>query len=311
MATSRQTAPPHVFVGPDAPQEILRAVTAGGCAVTDDPHKADAVVWLGKDVESLSAVLHDGVSWVQLPDAGVERWLAVGLCARGHVVTSASGVYGHQVAEHALALILACTRRLAECARASSWSPQAMAGVSLRDAVVAVIGAGGIGASLITLLEPLGCRTIAVTRHGRPVPGADTSLPAAELDKALSSADIIVLAAPSTPETVGLIDARRLAMVKPSAFLINVGRGDLVDTPALLAALDAGRLAGGALDVTDPEPLPDDHPLWRIPRVLITPHTANPAQAKLASLAGRVAENCRRFAAGEPLLGVVQAELGY
>jgi D-3-phosphoglycerate dehydrogenase len=311
VTTSPPTAPPRVFVGPQAPPEILRAVTSGGCAVTDEPRRADAVVWVGKDVEALSACLHDGVSWVQLPDAGIERWLAAGLCDRRYVLTSARGVYGPQVAEHALALILACTRHLADCARASSWSPEAVSGVTLRDSVVAVIGAGGIGAALIPMLKPLGCRTIAVTRHGRPVPGADTSLPETGLDTALSSADVIVLAAPSTPQTVGLIDARRLTMVKPSAFLINVARGNLVDTPALLAALDDGRLAGAALDVVDPEPLPDQHPLWRHPRVLITPHTANPAPVKLASFADRVAENCCRFAAGEPLLGVVQAQLGY
>lgn len=272
---------------------------------------ADGVVWSGTDPAELLAVLNDGIRWVQLPNAGVESWVAAGVLAPGRIVTSARGVYGHQVAEHALGLVLACRRRLAGAARTTSWSNEALRGQPLADATVVIVGSGDIGRSLLAMLAPLRCRTVAVTLRGAPVPGADTTLPADRVDEALQQADIVVLAAPSTARTVGLLDARRLRLLKPTAYVVNVGRGDLVVTDDLVEALQSGRLAGAALDVTDPEPLPDGHPLWTAPCVLITPHTANPPAGKRASFARRVADNCARLRAGEPLVGVVDADLGY
>jgi phosphoglycerate dehydrogenase-like enzyme len=309
--TDEAPAPVHVFVGPLPLPDVQRAVAAAGCVVAPELADADAVVWSGKDPHQLIAGLHPGVRWVQLPDAGIERWLAAGVLSPSRVVTSARGVYGQQVAEHALALLLACTRRLHTAARVSMWSPDAVRGDVLAGGTVVVVGSGDIGSALLAMLAPLRCRTVAVTLRGREVPGADVNLPADRVDEALPEADVVVLAAPSTPQTVGFLDARRLALLKPTAYVVNVGRGDLVVTDDLVAALDQERLGGAALDVTDPEPLPEGHPLWRSPRVLITPHTANPPAAKQASFVRRVAENCARFAAGEPLVGVVDAGLGY
>lgn len=282
-----------------------------GCQVAADVTGADGIVWSGTDPAELLAVLHDGIRWVQLPNAGVESWVAAGVLSLGRVVTSARGVYGHQVAEHALALVLACRRHLAAAARTDSWSNEALRGQSLVDATVVVVGSGDIGRSLLAMLAPLRCRTLAVTLRGTPVPGADLTLPADRVDEALQQADVVVLAVPSTARTVGLLDARRLGLLKPTAYVVNVGRGDLVLTDDLVEALQSGRLAGAALDVTEPEPLPDGHPLWTAPGVLITPHTANPPAMKQSSFARRVAENFARLRAGEPLVGVVDAELGY
>lgn len=302
---------PRILVGPASDAQLQQAVRDGGCDVVQDVADADGVVWSGNDPQQLLDLLHDGVRWVQLPNAGIEAWLDAGLLSPQRVVTSARGVYGHQVAEHALALVLACRRRIAESARTTSWSNEALRGAPLQDATVVVVGSGDIGRSLLAMLAPLQCRTVAVTLRGNPVPGAGTTLPADRVDEALEHADVVVLAAPSTARTVGLLDARRLALLKSTAYVVNVGRGNLVVTDDLVDALAAGRLAGAALDVTDPEPLPDGHPLWSSPRALITPHTANPPAVKKASFARRVTENCTLLRAGEPLVGVVDAELGY
>jgi D-3-phosphoglycerate dehydrogenase len=182
---------------------------------------------------------------------------------------------------------------------------------SLSSSQVTVIGAGGIGTSLIALLRPFDCSIVAVTRSGRNVDGADRSVGLEEMDSALASADIVVLAAPSTARTLGLINSRTLNIMKPTAALVNVARGNLIDTDALLAALDQGRLSAVALDVTDPEPVPDGHPLFYHSKVLITPHVSNPAALKRASFARHVQDNCRRFNNGETLFGVIDTDRGY
>ena len=176
---------------------------------------------------------------------------------------------------------------------------------------MAIVGAGGIGRALITLLEPFGAEVIAVTRRGRDVPGAARTLPADRMHEALARARHVVIAAPATDGTRHLIGAPELAAMREDAWLVNVARGSLVDTDALVEALRAGAIAGAALDVTDPEPLPDGHPLWELPNVLITPHVANPAEAEKRAYAERVRENVRRLGAGEELLGVVDADAGY
>ncbi len=204
---------------------------------------------------------------MQLPSAGVESWL--GRVDRERVWTSAAGAYGLPVAEHALALMLAGARRLADCARAETWTePPAR---PLDGSTVAIVGAGGIGRALIGLLEPLDVEVLAVTRRGR-----DGTLPASRLPEVLPVAHHVVIAAPATADTRHIIGAAELEAMRDDAWLVNVARGALVDTDALVAALAAGSIAGAALDVTDPEPLPDGHPLWSEPRALITPHIANP-----------------------------------
>ena len=152
---------------------------------------------------------------------------------------------------------------------------------------------------------------IASTRSGAEVPGADRSFGPEGLDDLLERSDYVVLCAPLTPETTGLIGERELALLGPAGVLVNVGRGALVDTEALVAALRDGRLRGALLDVTDPEPLPDGHPLWSEPRALITPHVANTRAQLDAALAQRVEQNVARFRAGEPLIGVIDPAAGY
>jgi D-3-phosphoglycerate dehydrogenase len=181
----------------------------------------------------------------------------------------------------------------------------------LEGSTVAIVGAGGIGRALISLLAPHDVTVIAVTRRGEPVPRADRTLPASELPEVWSAADHFVIAAPATDATRHLVGARELAAMQPHSWIVNVARGSLIDTDALVDALQAERIGGAALDVTDPEPLPDGHPLWRSPRAIITPHVANPPSAQFRKLAERVRENVARFVAEEPLLAPVEQDRGY
>jgi D-3-phosphoglycerate dehydrogenase len=152
---------------------------------------------------------------------------------------------------------------------------------------------------------------VAVTRSGRDVPGAHRSLPADRLPEVWSSADHFVICAPATDATKHLVGREQLAAMQPHSWIVNIARGSLIDTDALVEALQAERIGGAGLDVTDPEPLPDDHPLWASPRAIVTPHVANPPTAQLRKLGERVRENVARFAAGEPLVAPVEQERGY
>jgi phosphoglycerate dehydrogenase-like enzyme len=302
-------AAPRVLIGAHPDPVLADAVRRGGGEVVDDARDADAIVWRG-DPPALRELLHPGIAWVQLSSAGVDRWLDAGAIDDDRLWTSGADAYSDAVAEHALALLLAGRRRLAESARARRWRKD-LEGRPLRGATVAIVGAGGIGRALIGLIAPLGVEVLAVTRRGAPVDGAARTLPADRVAEAWSAADAIVLAAPATAETRHLVDAAALDAMRGDALLVNVARGSLVDTDALVRALAQRRIGAAALDVTEPEPLPEGHPLWDEPRALITPHTANPDAALLPRLAERVRENVARRRAGQPLLGVVELARGY
>jgi phosphoglycerate dehydrogenase-like enzyme len=298
---------PTVFVGPAPRERLVEAVRAGGGepAALED---ADAVVWAAQDPGELPE-LPARVRWVQLPSAGVEAWMASGVLDHDRAWTSGAAAFAVSVAEHALALVLAGARRLPEAARAATWG--APPGRGLAGRTVAIVGAGGIGRELIAMLAPLRVDVLAVTRRGRPVEGASATLPADRVEEVWPAADFVVLAAPATAATRHLVGRDQLAAMREHAWLVNIARGSLVDTAALTEALAAGAIGGAALDVTEPEPLPDEHPLWREPRALITPHAANPEPVYERALADRVRENVARFSAGEELLGRIDPGAGY
>jgi phosphoglycerate dehydrogenase-like enzyme len=297
-----------VFVGPKPAPELVDAVLAAGGELAPIGD-ASAVVWYGGSPADFAAMAHPGIRWVQLPNAGVEQWLDAGIITGDRVFSSAAGSYAPTVAEHTLALLLAAARRLPDLIRARTWTYPSPA--TLRGATVGIIGAGGIGRALIDMLAPLGARVLAVTRSGRQVPGAELSLDPTGIPEVLRRSDYVVLAAPTTPATRAMIGAAELAVMKPTGWLVNVGRGALVDTAALITVLRAGEIGGAALDVTDPEPLPAGHPLWTEPRAVITPHSANSETLLLPELAKRVRENTARFLAGQPPIGIIDPSLGY
>jgi phosphoglycerate dehydrogenase-like enzyme len=271
---------------------------------------ADALVWTDPaDSAALRAALEENpaISWVQLPWAGIEP--LVGVLDADRLWTSGKGVYAEEVAEHALALALAGMRHLAAYARANGWSGPA--GVNLLGAKVTMLGAGGIAESFARLVEPFGVELRVVRRTAEPFPGAQITLTPDALDDLLDDTDLLVVALALTPETTGIIDAARLARLPAHAWIVNVGRGRHIVTDDLIDALRRGAIGGAALDVTDPEPLPDDHPLWALDNCLITPHVANTPEMAVPVLTRRITENVRRRIAGEPLLGVVDVEAGY
>jgi phosphoglycerate dehydrogenase-like enzyme len=302
--------PLRVFVGPQSNDEVLAAVREGGGAPVDDPADAEVFVWLAHDPSELQPLLHDGVRWVQLPWAGVEGWMVAGAIDDARVWTCASEAYGDAVAEHAVALLLAGRRRLHSAARASSWDPR-NGGQPLFGATIVIVGTGSIGSAVTRLLAPWGMTFVGVSRSGRPVEGFDRVVATGSLLDVLPGADVVVVAAPSTPETAGIIGAAELDAMHGKAWLVNVARGVLVETDALVAALEAGSIAGAALDVTDPEPLPDGHPLWTSPRALITPHRANYGPAGDAAMHALFTRQIRRWIAGEELSGRVDPARGY
>jgi len=290
---------------------LVAAVASGGGQVVG-PAAADALVWTDhRDPAGLSAVLdeHTHLRWVQLPWAGIEPYADVVRAHADRTWTCAKGVYADPVAEHALALALAGLRGLDRFARAGTWTEGR--GRNLIGAPVTIVGGGGIARSLLRLLAPFRCDVTVVRRSPGPVEGAGRVVAADRLDEALRGAVLVVLALPLVSETEGLIDRRRLALLAPGACLVHVARGRHVVTDDVVAALRDGTLGSAGLDVTDPEPLPDGHPLWDLPNAIVTPHTANTEEMAEPLLAARVADNVRRWASGEPLLGPVDPAAGY
>ena len=176
---------------------------------------------------------------------------------------------------------------------------------------VTVVGGGGIATALVRMLVPFGARVTVVRRTDRPVPGAARTLGPEALGEALPEARLVVLALALTAATTGIIGAPELAAMHRRAWLVNVSRGRHVRTDALVEALSTGSIGGAALDVTDPEPLPEGHPLWTLPNCLVTPHSAGASTAVMRLLADRIEDNVRRLAGGRPLEGVVDPAAGY
>jgi len=305
-------AGPRVTVQPAGVRGFLAEAAAAGGGRVVDPKDAEALVWTEvEDADGLAELLdaQPQLGWIQLPFAGIEPYVDVVRAHADRTWSCGKGVYAEPVAEHALALLLAGRRGLDRFARRQGWSRQY--GHNLLRANVTIVGGGGIAESLLRLLGPFGCEVTVVRTTPRPMDGAARVLASDQLDEALAGADAVVLALPLVAETTGLIDRRRLDLLAPGAALVNVARGAHVVTDDLIPALDDGPLASVGVDVTDPEPLPDGHPLWDRPDVIVTPHTANTAEMALPLLSARVTENVRRYAAGEPLLGPVDPALGY
>lgn len=308
-------------IGPITILPAAATAPAFGHAVTDaggtlGPLSATTrgLVWLSNErAHELGRVLADNpqIGWVQLPWAGVDAFAGVLAGARpGLVITSAKGAYAQPVAEHALALTLALMRVLPKRARATEWDARPD-GRSLYRSRVVIIGAGGIARELIRLLAPFDAQITIVRRSGETVPGASRTVPSDQLATVLPGADVVVVAAALTPGTRHLLGAPELALLPAHARLVNIARGGLVDTQSLVEALATGTLAGAALDVTDPEPLPPGHPLWNEPRCLITPHMADTPEMTAPLLAERIRLNVRAYLTDGRFVGVVDPRTGY
>jgi phosphoglycerate dehydrogenase-like enzyme len=306
-----------------------RIVTLSREGLTDEPVEDVEVLlrgWLSSDAFDRLLARAPRLNYVHSASAGVERALTPAARERGLVITNARGVFSRPIAEYVLMMILAVSRRLPgllELQRERTWQP--LEGVELRDVTVGIVGLGSIGRAVGALATAFGCRVVAVRRHSdvSPVLASDDesrSLGEVMLDRVggpesmpqlLSESDFVVLAAPLTPETEDMIDEGALAMMKSSAWLINVARGRLVDERALLDALRAGRIGGAVLDTFREEPLPPTSAFYDLPNVIVTPHTSWSSGRVLDRSVELFCDNLRRYAAGEPLLNVVDPTAGY
>jgi phosphoglycerate dehydrogenase-like enzyme len=255
--------------------------------------------------------------WVHSPAAGVGSMLFPAMRESGVMLSNSRGMNAAAVAEHALMLMLAAARRLPEAVRAQDdrrWIASELSGLpSLRGRTLLIAGLGAVGRELAVMAGGLGMRILATTRElERPSPDgvAEVHDPSA-LASLLPAADFVVLAAPLTAETRGLIGARELALMKPSAWLVNVARGKLVDEHALTDALARGAIAGAALDVVEHEPLAPSSPLWSMPNVILTPHIAGFRQGYWEAATEVFAANLRRYLNGEAVANIVDKRAGY
>ncbi len=228
---------------------------------------------------------------------------------RHPIVTNAKGIHGPIMGVTALGYIISFLRRSQELYRAQQqhvWTRRfAVAPAAPRGKVACIVGAGAIGTETARLCKAIGMTTIGVKRTVKPLEHFDEVLPNTRLDEALARADFVVVVTPHTPETYHMIDAGRLAAMKPTAVLINIGRGPVVDTDALTRALQQGVIGGAALDAIDPEPLPADHPLWDMPNVIVSPHCSAVYAEYLDDAVDQFCDLLRRYEAGEPLYNTV------
>jgi len=247
--------------------------------------------------------------WVQNMGAGVERFLIPEL-PKGVALTRIAGIFGPWMAEYVLGWCLWHTQRT-ELFRAqqreSRW--RQVDPLRLHGAELCIVGLGDIGRTIARAARGVGMRVSGVSQSGRKAPGVDRVYRARDLSKPLASADFVVLTVPLTLATRGLIGVRELARMKPSAWLVNIGRGPLVDEGALLEALSGKRIGGAILDVFDEEPLPAEHPLWKLENVVITPHISGPSTPD--EIGPIFDDNLRRYLARRPLRFEVDRKRGY
>lgn len=281
---------------------------ASSAEVTDEAiATADVIVG---NLPPARLALARNLRFLQLNSAGHDAYAAPGIMPAGAALANAVGAYGQAVSEHVYTMVLMLMKHLdgyRDDQRARRWTDRGPV-TTMAGAQVLVLGAGDIGQHFAQLAHAHGAHVQGVRRHLGAVPGGFESIHAMdELPKLLPKADVIAAFLPSSPATRGLVDAEFLARCKPSAYFANGGRGDLVVQADLIDALERGVIAGAALDVTTPEPLPADDPLWSAPNLLITPHVAGQFHlyTVLDNVARIAAENLRRLQAGEPLVNEV------
>jgi phosphoglycerate dehydrogenase-like enzyme len=318
--------PKTIVVSVDGPERLawLREVTEG-TETTIVPaasplelrqHIGDADAMVGPCIDD---VIKAGkqLRWVQVGVVSVEDCLAIPSIRDGDVIlTNLQRVNGATVAEHAMGMILILSRQMVSLIndqRERKWSsrpPPNM--IALEGKTMLIVGFGGVGSQIARRAHAFGMHVLATDKTVRHRPEfVDYLGPPMELGMLVVRADFIVNATPLTKDTVGLFDARMFALMRRSAFFFNVGRGGSVVTDDLVDALNAGKIAGAGLDVVEPEPLPEDHPLWRMSNVLITPHIADNSELKRERSWLVIRENLRRFVEGGKLLSVVDVNRGY
>jgi phosphoglycerate dehydrogenase-like enzyme len=285
-----------------------------------DEEVVDSEVLMAWSIRPEQIAAAKKLRWIHSPAAAVNQLMFREIVDSEIVVTNAREVHGPVVAEHVIALIFALAKKIPQSAilqQKRIWGQQILWDEQPRirevaGATLGIVGLGSIGRSVVKSAKALGMRVIAIREHPeKGSEGADQVLPPAQIDEVFRQADYIVLAAPVTATTRAIANARRIALMKTTSSLINVGRGPLVDEPALIQALVDKKIGGAALDVFPKEPLPADSPLWSVPNLLLTPHTAALTDKLWERHYTLFSDNLRRYLAGQTLLAVVDKRKGY
>jgi phosphoglycerate dehydrogenase-like enzyme len=300
-----ESATPLARLVPVTGQDVMREI-------------ADADAFIG-EITPEQVRAGKKLRWVQTMSAGVERVLHLSgggdLRASDIVLTNNQIVQGPEIADHAMALLLALSRGIPTFLarqRQELWQPRPYPGVELNGRTAVVIGVGGIGTQIAFRAWAHGMSVIGVDPEDLPyMPVLRKVVKPDQLDEVLPEADVVFVSAPHTPQSHKMLGPKQFGLMRQGAYFIAVSRGGLYDLDALVTALESKRLAGAGVDVTDPEPLPKGHPLWRCDNVIITPHIAGRSDKDRARMVGTVKENLRRFVEGRPLINVVDKRKGY
>ena len=285
-----------------------------------DDDIADSDVLMAWSIRPEQIVAARKLRWIHSPAAAVNQLMFPEIVDSEIVVTNAREVHGPVVAEHVMALIFALAKKIPQSVilqQKRIWGQQILWDEQPRireiaGATLGIVGLGSIGRAVVKTAKALGMRVTAVREHPeKGSEGADQVVPPAQIDEVFRQADYIVLAAPVTATTTAIANAKRIALMKTTSCLINVGRGPLVDEPALIQALVDKKIGGAALDVFPKEPLPADSPLWSVPNLLLTPHTAALTDKLWERHYTLFSDNLRRYLAGRTLLAVVDKRKGY
>lgn len=328
----------HPAVDAERLDQIVQAAGTIEVVNADDEGAAreaivDADAFFGKLTPAMLAA-STRLRWVQSPTASLEHYLFPELVRHPLVLTNMRGLYSDVIAEHVLGMMLAFTRNLHLYVRhqmSGRWDPVGgehervtfatgpgvtnaidRAHKNLGDLVAGIVGLGHIGREIARRLASFGMRIVAVDPSGSaPVAGVSQVWLPEQLDELLAASDFVIIAAPHTPRTEQMFRRPQFQTMRSSGYLINIGRGAIVSLDDLVAALAAGEIAGAGLDVFEIEPLPSEHPLWKFPNVILTPHVAGQSPRVAPRHLAVLVANIRRFAAGEPLKNVVDKELWY
>ena len=253
--------------------------------------------------------------WVQVHSAGVERYVFPEFADSAVVLTNCKILQGPNIADHAMSLLLALTRQLYLAIPdrvKEEWERREYSPIELRGKTAVIVGVGGIGMQIAQRAHAFDMKVIGVDPKDIPLSYfVSRTVPPDRLEAVLPEADVVFMAAPLTPQSQGMMGPRQFGLMKKGSYFIAVSRGRTYDSDALLEALKAGRLAGAGLDVTNPEPLPKGHPLWKLENVIITPHIAGQSDVVDARRMALIVDNVSRFVRGEPLLNVVDKKKGY
>jgi phosphoglycerate dehydrogenase-like enzyme len=306
MIQELQSAVPQARIGPVTHANIMQEI-------------ADADGLIG-DIRPEEVRAAKKLKWVQSISAGVEGdlFLSGGNDLRDSniVLTNNKIVQGPEIADHAMAMLLALTRNLLKFLanmRDEHWEqPQPFPGIELRGKTAVIVGVGGIGMQIAQRAWAFGMTVIGVDPEDKPFsPFVSRVVKPDQIDEVIPKADVVFISAPHTPESHKLVGPREFELMKPHSYFIAVSRGGVYDMNGLVKGLDSQRLAGAGVDVTDPEPLPKGHPLWKFDNVIITPHIAGRSDQDHVRMVGTAKENLARFVAGKPLVNVVDKQKGY